>query len=768
MHAGYGRTGQVLLLSTSGEQIEGCSLVGLGRTVETTRMMRLKGTFLTALMMAMSTSLPLVAEEGASSIDIAEREEINPGLPPPLVTMKRATVAEAWQSLLEACTEQRYEVGAHLLDLTEIRRAEQAHLGRELTEKLCHVLKDRSVRQSPVDALADAMARGDNTVVAARLEHRGVAGEVWLRRTRDLSTGEVAWLLTRRTVSSIPLWHAVVVEGRSVHDARPLNPGLGSPPVGLKRSTPRDAVTSFLTLARRGDFAAAAHLLDLSDVSMEEQGEVGALAARRLMLVMVRRGWVRPSQVSNDPAGAPEQGVAEDRELLATVELHGREVELALQRRLDPEQGASWIFAADTVAEIPAIYRSHGYGVIGDHLPLVFFSVTFGGLQLWQWLALLVTVVLAWIVGWGTGHWVVAVLRVLAQRTASSWDDLAVHTLDGPLSVVVWGGLLSLTAPWVGLDAASFKVTHTMFRLLVLVGLGWLLFRVVDAVTAHMRRAAGEANTLVLGFIPILTKVSKVLVVVLGVLAALDTVGVNVMALLAGLGLGGLAVAFAAQRTIENLFGAVAIAGDRPFTVGDFVTIGDVTGTVEDVGLRSTRLRTLQRTLVSIPNSAVMNEKVINLSARDRILYNPTIGLVYGTTVEQLMFVIDEIRKLLLTHPRVFQETQRVRFRGFGAYSLDIEVMAWVLTRDWGEYTAIAEELNFAVARIVESSGSSFAFPSQTLYLGRDAGLNATKAQEIAREVARRQAAGELAVPEPSDRLRAALYPQDNRNGDGG
>ena len=734
--------------------------VKAGESMTEMRWARISLILLVGLGVVTSTARAVAAAEEAGSIGIAEREEINPGLPSAPVTVKRATPADTWQSLLRACEEERFAVGAHLLDLTEIRVAEQRALGRELVEKLCRVLQQRAVQRVSANALTEVVGGGENAVVVARFHHRGVAGEVWLRRTRDLSTGEVAWLLTRRTVSSIPLWHSVLVEGKGVGDGRSLNAGLGAPPAGLKRSTPRDAVTSFLTLARRGDFAAAAHLLDLTDVPVEQQPKEGALAARRLMLVLVRQGWVRPSQLSNDPAGTPEQGVAEDRELLATVEVHGRDVELALQRRLEEDLGTVWTFAADTVAEIPALYRAHGYWLIGDHLPVVFFSVNFGGLQLWQWTALLVIVGLGWLVGWGVGRWTVSVLRALAARTESRWDDAVVHTLDGPLSMVVWGGLLSLSAPWVGLDAASFKVTHTAFRLLILVGLGWLLFRIVDAVTAHLRRVAGEANALILGFIPILTKVAKVLVVGLGVLAALDTVGVNVMALLAGLGLGGLAVAFAAQRTIENLFGALAIAADRPFRVGDFVTLGDVTGTVEDVGLRSTRLRTLQRTLVSIPNSAVMNEKVINLSARDRMLYNPTIGLVYGTTVEQLVFVIDEIRKLLLAHPRVFQDAQRVRFKGFGAYSLDIEVVAWVLTQDWVEYTAIAEELNFAVARIVEASGSAFAFPSQTLYLGRDGGLDPARAQQIAGEVERRRAAGELAVPEPSPELRAALQPR--------
>lgn len=705
-----------------------------------------------------------------ASLEVAEREAINPGLPPVPVVVVRSTAAGTWQALSELCLKQRYALASHLLDLTEVRVDDQRAVGTKVAEKLCRLLQDRSVSLAPASILAEATgadSNGGNAVVVARFQRPDLPGEVWLRRTRDLATGEVAWLVTRRTVSSVLFWFSVVVEEKGLDESNSLNEGLGPPPAGLKRANPRDAVNGFLALARSGNFAGAAHFLDLDGVPVEEQARVGTLAARRLMLLLVRQGWVRPSQLSNDPAGAPEQGVAEDRELLATVQARGREVEVTLQRRLDPEEGTIWTFSADTVAEIPALYRSHGYSVIGDHLPVVFFAVTISGLQLWQWGALLLVVVLGWFLGRAAGHWCVSLLRALARRTESSWDDVGVHTLDGPLGVVLWGLWLSLSAKWVGLDSASFTVTHTAFRLIVLLGLGWLLFRIVDAITTQMRRAAGEVNALALGFIPIFTKVLKALVVVVGVLAALDTVGVNVMALVAGLGLGGLAIAFAAQRTIENLFGAVAIAGDRPFKVGDFVSIGDVTGTVEDVGLRSTRVRTIQRTLVTIPNSAVAAEKVTSFTARDRMLYNPTLGLVYGTTVDQLVFVIDEIRKLLLTHPRVFQDAQRVRFRAFGAYSLDIEVMAWVVTQDFGEYTAIAEELNFALARIVEASGSSFAFPSQTLYLGRDSGLDAGKAEVIAREVEGRRRGGELAVPEPSPELRAALQHQRAGEGEG-
>jgi MscS family membrane protein len=245
-------------------------------------------------------------------------------------------------------------------------------------------------------------------------------------------------------------------------------------------------------------------------------------------------------------------------------------------------------------------------------------------------------------------------------------------------------------------------------------------------------------------------------------LAALDVIGVNVVTMVAGLGIGGVAIAFAAQKTIENVFGAATIAGDRPFNVGDYITAAGASGTVEEIGLRSTRIRTLDRTLVTIPNGLLAAGTIVNLTSRDRFLYNPKIAVRYETTADQLTFIIDEIRKALILHPRVFHDSHRARFAGFGPSSLDIEVMAWVVAADYHEYTAIAEDLNFAIARTVEHAGASFAFPSQTLYLGRDTHPAPERAGEIASEVASRRERGVLAVPEPPPGLAESLRGQND------
>jgi MscS family membrane protein len=187
--------------------------------------------------------------------------------------------------------------------------------------------------------------------------------------------------------------------------------------------------------------------------------------------------------------------------------------------------------------------------------------------------------------------------------------------------------------------------------------------------------------------------------------------------LLAGLGIGGLAVALAAQKTVENLFGAISIGVDQPFREGDFVKIEDFVGTVEAIGLRSTRIRTLDRTLITLPNSKLAEMRLESFAVRDRIRLVCQLGLVYETRAPQLRQIVTDIERCLRTHPKIWPEAVVVRFVGFGASSLNIDVMAWFLTTDWNEFQTIRQNLFLEFMAIVENAGSAFAFPTQTVHV---------------------------------------------------
>jgi len=182
------------------------------------------------------------------------------------------------------------------------------------------------------------------------------------------------------------------------------------------------------------------------------------------------------------------------------------------------------------------------------------------------------------------------------------------------------------------------------------------------------------------------------------------------------LGVGGIAVALAAQKTIEDILGAMTLLGARPVEIGDFVKFGDKVGTIEDISLRLTKVRTLDRTLVNVPNSIFAALELENLTERDKIRFHPKIHLCYETTSDQLRCILVEIRKILSSHPKVLEDPVRVRFVKFGTYSLECDILAYVDTKVYGEYLETTEELNFSIMYAIEKAGAQLAIPAQNIY----------------------------------------------------
>jgi MscS family membrane protein len=253
-------------------------------------------------------------------------------------------------------------------------------------------------------------------------------------------------------------------------------------------------------------------------------------------------------------------------------------------------------------------------------------------------------------------------------------------------------------------------------------------------------------------------RLAKFLIVLIGVLGVLGTLGVNITAAVAGLGVGGIAVALAAQKSLENLFGGISLFASRPVQVGDFFRYGDQVGTVEEIGLWSTRVRTLDRTVVSIPNAEFSNLRLENFAKRDRMRLWTMIGVRYETTPDQLRYLLARLREILLAHPRVTDDPARVRFFSFGAYSLDIEVFAYVDTADWSEFLSIREDVYVRFMDAIKEAGTGFAFPSTTTYVGRDDGLNAEDSKRAEDRVAEWREKGELPFPHFPDEVRREVW----------
>jgi MscS family membrane protein len=276
----------------------------------------------------------------------------------------------------------------------------------------------------------------------------------------------------------------------------------------------------------------------------------------------------------------------------------------------------------------------------------------------------------------------------------------------------------------------------------------WFAVRMINVFARVMESRLGQrgqrtATTLV----PLGERTIKAMVVGLALLASLDSFGFDVTALVAGLGVGGLAVALAAQKTLENLFGGATLIADRPVQVGDFCRFGDKIGTIEQIGMRSTRVRTLDRTIVTVPNAEFSTLQLENFAMRDKIWFHPRLGLRYETTPDQLRYVLVELRKVLYSHPGVDPDPARVRFAGFGAFSLDVDVFAYILATDYSAYLEIAEDLNLRFMDVVAASGSGFAFPSSTMYVAKDDGLDEGLTREAEEKVRGWRDAGTLPLP---------------------
>ena len=343
------------------------------------------------------------------------------------------------------------------------------------------------------------------------------------------------------------------------------------------------------------------------------------------------------------------------------------------------------------------------------------------GLEWWQWLAIPVIVLLALVLGKLLGYLTALVFSHLARRTATDWDDLLLDRLRAPVTLLWSLAVIYALKAGLGLPFVAEAHADQLLKSAAVAVFFWAGLRSVDlGFQAIASTPTALAHGLGQGLLPMLRKATKIAVFAMAVIAVLTDLGYPVASLLAGLGIGGLALALAAQKTVENLFGSISISVDQPFRVGDFVrTEGGILGTVEGIGLRSTRLRTLDRTLVTIPNGKLADQRIETFAARDRIRLFCTLTLVYGTTGAQMRAVLEGAEAVLRGHPRVWPEGISVRFVALSASSLDVEVLAWFDTADWNEFQAIRQDVLLALIDVVERAGTAFAFPTQTVELRR-------------------------------------------------
>ncbi|HJY79205.1 MAG TPA: mechanosensitive ion channel family protein, partial [Burkholderiales bacterium] len=412
--------------------------------------------------------------------------------------------------------------------------------------------------------------------------------------------------------------------------------------------------------------------------------------------------------------------------------------EILLDRVQRGKNPPIWLFSAETLLNVRKLpWEEPSVSWIEPRLPATLVENSLFGVALYRWvyvpLALLIIAVIAWIVA--------RLSFPLIQRlfrAGSHWGAfIGSESFLGPARLLVFALLMWLAAQFAHTLMTRQFWSHVAVVLVALTA-GWLFLRTIDPIASgfegQMRDRSQQHRV---ALVHLLRGLAKFVTVIVVLLVMLSLLGVNLTTAIAGIGIGGVALAFAAQKTLENVFGTVMLMTDQPFRVGELCKLGDTVGVIEDIGMRSTRVRTAERTIVTVPNGQASSMIVENFAPRDKMWFRHVIGLRCETTPDQLRHVLGGVRKLLSGHPRVQADSARIRFVKFGASSLDLEICAYLLATDPDEFLNIQEELLLRIMDAVEASGTAMAFPSQTMYVAKDPGLDAAKSDAAIAEIRR-------------------------------
>lgn len=493
----------------------------------------------------------------------------------------------------------------------------------------------------------------------------------------------------------------------------------------LGRGTPRGAVISLLHYEGREDFATAARYLQPTpgrNTDLEQRAkELKALHSKFQSNIAL---------LSDDPEGTVASGLPQGMVRAGVLAVGDTTVDVMLVRVKDPAAGNIWLVSRETVAQIPQLYaemEAQRPPFLERILPSALGNRHLLGMTDAQWFEWLLSIPIAWLLAWLLAFLLSAPRRVWYKLRKLSFTTIWETPLGKPLryiiAIVLHGVFVYLLQP-----PLFLRVHYFRFLAALLAGcFAWLASRITDrgfddALNRTRAQHHGGESILI-----VMQRLTHVAMLIVAFVAALALLGLNVKTTLAGLGIGGLAIALAAQKTLENLIGGVSLLMDKAVNVGDFCEIGGRQGTVEDIGLRSLKLRTLNQNLLVVPNGSLAQMQFENMQARPKLLIDTTFTLRIETKVEQLRLVLDRVQRMVNEHPSIESGTSRVRLNNFAGAAFELELVAYATTGDWVQFTAIRQEVILKLADIVEAVGAQFAGATQLTYLAGDAAVEPGK-----------------------------------------
>jgi MscS family membrane protein len=524
------------------------------------------------------------------------------------------------------------------------------------------------------------------------------------------------------------------VEGTARH---PLEPPDTTSPRATLQSFLADANAAWRSYLRLGEEARgeggaarrhvlrAARCFDLSEVPPAQWEETAAQTVIRMLDVFNRIPLPAPRDV-------PDAGAMKREGQARWVLPH---TNIAIMRIDEGPRAGEWLFTAQVVERAKEFYQrtrqlplkpgavvEDGFEIYGAltgwMIPVAWIESLPEWAQevyleqtVWQWSLLIALLGLVALLAWTTLRWS---RRIPTRGWPVFWPRLVAPAC---LMLLSWGALYMIDNQF-GITGTTFGVLQTLFSSVLYLAAAWSVMVLGSVVAdAMLSSPAIEPQGIDTQLVRMGARIASFLVAVVVVAEGARAQGIPVVGLIAGLGIGGLAVALAAQSSIENFIGSLTLFADRPVRVGDFCRFGDKLGTVEQIGLRSTRIRTLDRSILSVPNAEFSRLQIDNLTRRDRILFQTTLNLRLETSSEQLQQVLTRVRELLLRHGAVDPEPARIRLVSVGPQSLALEIFAYVKTTNWDEFLAIREQLFLQLLQEVEQAGTALAPPAHTAYL---------------------------------------------------
>jgi MscS family membrane protein len=481
------------------------------------------------------------------------------------------------------------------------------------------------------------------------------------------------------------------------------------------RSTPRSSLIALALAVRDRDFERATNYLDLRNLpfSLEEKIDGKALV-RKLHIVAKRAMTIDFEELSDDPLGHMDDGLPKYRDRLTTVKTKNGPVDILMQRVPRGDGVFVWKISNSTVAIIPALDDEFGYGIIGNHLSEIFPHYVVFGFEIWQIVMLIGLLIVGYIFAYFITFIIVKILQINERFNKERLQKFVVGPLRFLIMIIFFRATFDMIAP--SLIARALFEAQTF----LIVAIVWVMLGVIDVVIARLAdrmKKNGQQDAVVL-LRPAATGI-KLTVIMIAIVSWMDNLGYEVTTILAGLGVGGVAVALAAQKSMENLIGSITIYASQPVRVGDFCKFGETLGTVEEIGLRATQLRTLGRTIVHIPNALFAAGAIENLTQRDKILYRTHLRLSYDDTPEQVRQVLSKIRELIDQLECIDEESSRVRFLEFGEYAQELELFIYIKTSDFVEYLEHREDINLRLNDIIESAGAHLTVPVKNINLNQ-------------------------------------------------